>query len=326
MTRVASIGECMIELRQAQGGSQAGSQAGTQGGLYSRGYGGDTLNTAVYLARLGADVDYITALGDDSLSDEMIAGWAAEGVGTRRVVRIAGKLPGLYVIQTDDKGERKFFHWRESAAARSLMDLPETEDLLNSLPTYDLVYLSAITLSLYSEDGRGLLLEALKRARLLGTRFVFDTNFRARGWPDLNLARSAFSAAFEAADIVLASTEDLLPLHPNETNETLLAGISSPEVVLKLAEPATILRFAAGTTEVKAEPVTRPVVDTTAAGDSFAAAYVAARLSGAEPIEAARAGHRLAGVVVCYPGAIIPRYAMPPKKTPRPTIPRKASQ
>jgi 2-dehydro-3-deoxygluconokinase len=326
MTRVASIGECMIELRQAQGGSQAGSQAGTQGGLYSRGYGGDTLNTAVYLARLGADVDYITALGDDSLSDEMIAGWAAEGVGTRRVVRIAGKLPGLYVIQTDDKGERKFFHWRESAAARSLMDLPETEDLLNSLPTYDLVYLSAITLSLYSEDGRGRLLAALKRARLLGTRFVFDTNFRARGWPDLNLARSAFSAAFEAADIVLASTEDLLPLHPNETNETLLAGISSPEVVLKLAEPATILRFAGGTTEVKAEPVTRPVVDTTAAGDSFAAAYVAARLSGAEPIEAARAGHRLAGVVVCYPGAIIPRYAMPPKKTPRPTIPRKASQ
>ena len=82
MTRVACIGECMIELKQADGG------------LYSRGYGGDTLNTAVYLARLGADVDYITALGDDSLSDEMIAGWAAEGVGTTRVLRLPGKLPG----------------------------------------------------------------------------------------------------------------------------------------------------------------------------------------------------------------------------------------
>ncbi len=93
-------------------------------GLFSRGYGGDTLNTAVYLARLGVGVDYITALGDDSLSDEMIAGWAAEGVGTRRVARLPGKLPGLYMIQTDDKGERRFFHWRDSAAARSLMDLP----------------------------------------------------------------------------------------------------------------------------------------------------------------------------------------------------------
>ena len=115
MKRVACIGECMIELKQAAGG------------LFSRGYGGDTLNTAVYLARLGVAADYITALGDDPLSDEMIAGWAAEGVGTKRVMRLPGKLPGIYMIQTDDKGERRFFHWRESAAARSLMDLPETD-------------------------------------------------------------------------------------------------------------------------------------------------------------------------------------------------------
>jgi 2-dehydro-3-deoxygluconokinase len=321
MTRVACIGECMIELRQAQRG-----QAGQGGGLYARGFGGDTLNTAVYLARLSVDVDYLTALGDDPLSDDMIAGWAAEGIGTKRVARLPGRLPGLYMIQTDDKGERKFFHWRENSAARSLMDLPDIEDVLNSLASYDVVYLSAITLSIYSEDGRRRLMAALKRARLLGTRFAFDTNFRARGWPDLNVARSVYSAAFEAADIVLASTEDLLPLYPGESNTTLMAGISSPEVVLKLAEPATFLRFAGNSSEVKAEPVTRPVVDTTAAGDSFAAAYIAARLAGSDPIEAARAGHRLAGVVVCYPGAIIPRYAMPPNKRARPTASRKASR
>ncbi len=256
----------------------------------------------------------------------MIAAWKTEGVGTKRVARLAGKLPGLYLIQTDEKGERKFFHWRENSAARKLMDLPETEDLLNSLATYDLVYLSAITLSIYDDYGRGRLMTALKRARLLGTRFAFDTNFRARGWPDLAEARSAYSAAFEAADIVLASTEDLLPLYPGESHEALLAGIPSPEVVLKLSEPACVLRFAGGSREVRAEPVTQAVIDTTAAGDSFAAAYLAARLSGAEPPEAARAGHRLAGVVVCYPGAIIPRYAMPPKKVPRPPSSRRVSQ
>ena len=87
--------------------------------------------------------------------------------------------------------------------------------------------------------------------------------------------------------------------------------------MLKLSEPASILRFDGGfASEVKAEPVTEPVVDTTAAGDSFAAAYIAARLAGADPIEAARAGHRLAGVVVCHPGAIIPRAAMPPGHVP----------
>jgi 2-dehydro-3-deoxygluconokinase len=191
------------------------------------------------------------------------------------------------------------------------MDLPETDGILNSLASYDVIYLSAITLSLYGEKGRERLFTALKRARERGARFAFDTNFRARGWPDLDNARSVFRHAFEVADIVLASTEDLLPLYPSESNEALLARIPGGEVVLKLSEPASILRIAGVSHQIRAEPVTAPVVDTTAAGDSFAAAYVAARLAGAGPMDAARAGHHLAGVVVCHPGAIIPKAAMP---------------
>jgi 2-dehydro-3-deoxygluconokinase len=299
MTSVASIGECMIELKQAGGG------------LYSRGFGGDTLNTAVYLARLGIAVDYITALGDDPLSAEMIAGWVAEGVGTGRVMRVVGKLPGIYLIGTDDKGERRFFHWRENAAVRSLLDLPETADLLQSLGDYDLVYLSAVTLGISRDEGRARLLAALREARARGTRIVFDANFRIRLWPDLAIARAVYAQAFETADIVLASTEDLQLLFPDENADALLARIPASEVVLRLAEPASCVRAGGATRTLSAEPVGAPVVDTTAAGDSFAAAYIAARLAGAEPIDAARAGHRLAGVVVCHPGAIIPRTAMP---------------
>lgn len=324
MASVACIGECMVELRQAQGGASAGQGQG--GGLYARGFGGDTLNTALYLARLEVKVDYFTALGNDALSDEMIAAWTAEGVGTRRVVRLPGKLPGLYMIQTDAKGERQFFHWRDNSAARQLMSLPETDELLNSLMSYDVVYLSAITLSIYDAPGRDRLFAAINRARLLGTRFVFDTNFRARGWPDRNVAREVFAAAFAIADIVLTSIEDLLALHPGESNDQLLARIPSRELVLRLAEPISLLRFPGGTSEVRAEPMTKPVVDTTAAGDSFAAAYIAARLAGAEPVEAAQAGHRLASIVICYPGAIIPGYAMPPKKRHRPTAFRQATK
>jgi 2-dehydro-3-deoxygluconokinase len=303
MARVACIGECMIELKQAQPGQGLG--------LYSRGFGGDTLNTAVYLARLGVAVDYVTALGDDPLSDEMIAGWQAEGVGTAKVARLPGKLPGLYLIMTDTSGERRFFHWRESAAARSLLDLPESENLLQSLSSYDLVYLSAITLSIFTESGRGRLLAALRQARGRGTRIAFDTNFRARGWPDLDIARTVFREAFETSDIALASTEDLLPLYAGESKDGLLAKIPGGEAVLKLAEPVSIVRFEGNSQRIEAEPVTSTVVDTTAAGDSFAAAYLASRLAGGDPLEAARAGHRLAGVVVCHPGAIIPRSAMP---------------
>ena len=75
-----------------------------------------------------------------------------------------------------------------------------------------------------------------------GYAIAFDTNFRARGWPDLDMARQVFMQAFETADIALASTEDLLPLWPGESHDGLLARIASPEATLKLAEPASIVR------------------------------------------------------------------------------------
>jgi 2-dehydro-3-deoxygluconokinase len=304
MTRVACIGECMIELRQAPGG------------LYSRGFGGDTLNTAVYLARLGVAVDYITALGNDALSEEMIEGWQAEGVGTAKVARVKGKLPGIYMIATNEWGERRFFHWRESSAARQMMDLPETDDILQSLAGYEMVYFSAITISILSLEARKKLFGALRRAREQGARIAFDTNFRASGWQEREHVRVAFEEAFAISDIVLASTEDMLPVYPDETDEQLIARIGCKETILKLLDPGSIVRFDSALHRLTPDPLTNPVVDTTAAGDSFAAAYLAARLGGADPVDAARAGHHLAGVVVCYPGAIIPRSAMPPVSTP----------
>ncbi|WP_238946902.1 PfkB family carbohydrate kinase [Seongchinamella unica] len=53
------------------------------------------------------------------------------------------------------------------------------------------------------------------------------------------------------------------------------------------------------------------VVDTTSAGDSFNAGYLAARLKGCPASEAANRGHRLAAVVIQHTGAIIPLSAMP---------------
>jgi 2-dehydro-3-deoxygluconokinase len=289
----------MIELREMADGR------------FSRAYGGDTLNTAVYLARLGVAVDYVTALGDDPWSEEMIADWAAEGVGTEKVARRAGQLPGLYIIQTDRRGERRFFYWRDSAPARVLFDLAEMSHIIEALSEYDLLYFSGITLSLYGDAGRAPLFAAVDRARAQGHRIAFDTNFRPSGWPDRAVAQAAYRIAFDRADIVLASTEDLELLFGAEGVQELLSHRSSAELVLKLATPACRVISSDRDEEVRAEPVA-DVVDTTAAGDSFAAAYMAARLAGAAPGEAACAGHRLAGAVVRFPGAIIPRLAMPP--------------
>jgi 2-dehydro-3-deoxygluconokinase len=298
VTRVACIGECMIELREMADGH------------LSRGYGGDTFNTAVYLARLGVPVDYVTALGDDSWSDEMIAGWPAEGVGTGLVMRVPGRVPGLYVIQTDEKGERRFSYWRNSAPARDLFALPQTAELVAALKDYDVLYLSGISLSLYGDSGRKRLFETIDRSRSSGHRFAFDTNFRPRGWANRDNAKAAYREAFARADILLASTEDLELLFGDGGVQEFLSCPNPSERVLKLAEPAGRVIGEGMDIVVRALPVA-VIVDTTAAGDSFAAAYIAARLSGRSLECSVEAGHRLAGTVVCHPGAIIPASAMP---------------
>ena len=297
MTRVACIGECMVEIREAADGS------------LTRAYGGDTFNTALYLARLGQSVDYITALGDDEWSDEMVAGWQAEGIGTQGVVRLAGRLPGLYRVQTDARGERRFSYWRDSAAARSLFALPETPHIIEALVGYDLLYFSGISLSLYGDAGRERLFATLDRARQNGHRVVFDTNFRPRGWPDRLAAQAVYRKAFARSDIVLASTEDLEPLFGASAKGELIEYCALAETILKLPDNTSHILGQGPDIVVRAAPVDK-VADTTAAGDSFAAAYLAARLNGAEPAAAAAAGHHLAGIVVRYPGAIIPRAAM----------------
>ncbi len=291
--RVACIGECMVELRERPDG------------LLSRSHGGDTLNTAVYLARLGVSVDYVTALGDDAWSDEMLAHWQAEGIGTGLVHRLPGRLPGLYIIQTDPAGERRFLYWRDSAAARHLFQHFDPA----ALGVFDALYLSGITLSIYDAAGRDLLFRALADARARGAWVVFDTNFRPRGWPDRAAARALYARMYGLADIVLASTEDLALLDPDGGEAALMQHAPGTEIVLKLAHPASRVVHGGGDRLVQAAPVSR-VVDTTAAGDSFAAAYLASRLRGEPPSAAASAGHDLAGLVVGHPGAIIPRTAM----------------
>ena len=297
--RIACLGECMVELRERPDG------------LLSRGYGGDTLNTAVYLARLGASVDYVTALGDDPMSDEMLESWRAEGIGTGLVQRLPGHLPGLYIIQTSPAGERRFTYWRDSAAARHLFDHLD----LRTLQSVDMLYLSGISLSIYAESARTILFQALAALRARGGKVVFDTNFRPRGWPDRMLASACYAQMFDLADIVLASVEDLRLLYGTEDGAALLRHAGDTEIVLKLDDQASRILHGGIELLVRADPVAR-VVDTTAAGDSFAAAYLVARLDGASPDVAARAGHDLAGLVVGHPGAIIPRAAMAAATTP----------
>lgn len=299
MGRVIAIGEVMVELSLAGGAAGPG-----QGAL---GYAGDTYNTAVYLARLGHDVAYATVLGaEDPFSRGIVEALAAEGMDAGLVRRVEGRVPGLYAIERDAGGERRFFYWRREAPVRQFAELADLAALGEAVRTADLTYLSAITLAVIGEAGRAALDGLLGGARAV----ALDLNYRARLWPDAATARAAVEAVAAKARYVSASAEDLagLGLGPDAPERWAAAGA---EVVHRAHDHS--LRILAPGAEPVRIPPGEPVkpLDTTGAGDSFNAGYLAARLDGASPAAAVAAGRTLAGVVVRHVGAIIPREAMP---------------
>ena len=295
---IALIGECMIELQHRADGSLHQS------------FGGDTLNTAVYLRRELGDighVDYVTALGDDSFSDAMCQQWADEGIGLAMVQRLPGRLPGLYCIQTDAQGERKFLYWRNEAAVRDCFTTPAAEPILAALPGYDVVYFSGITLAVLGEIGRERLLHTLIETRRRGGKVVFDNNYRPRLWASVEAAREAYRKVLAEVDMALLTEDDERGLFGYASSELVFAAYPGiEEVVLKRGAQDCLIRFKGEHFAVPAVKV-ETVVDTTAAGDSFSAAYLASRLKGGSPEQAAEAGHRLASRVIQLPGALIPR-------------------
>ena len=306
--RVVCFGECMLELQ------------GPAFGTLQQGYGGDTLNTAIYLARCSrsarprVQVDYATALGDDSLSSGLLSRWQAEGLGLSCVRRLPGKLPGLYMIEVDDHGERRFNYWREQAAARAYFDTAEGgTPLEQQAGAIDALYLSGISLAILPPAGRARLAAVAQVLRARGAMVVFDNNYRPRLWADVASARAAFVQFQALASVALVTLDDEMALWGEadagaQLQHTL--ALPAAELVVKRGAAPTLVRVAGqAVQEVPTEPVPQ-VVDTTAAGDSFAGAYLAARLAGHTPAQAAAAGNRLAARVVQHRGAVIPMVAM----------------
>ncbi len=299
--RIVSIGECMIEL------SGLGPIADTA----RIGSAGDSFNTAVYLARAldpaTASVAYLTALGTDMFSDRILASAVAEAIDTSHVLRLPGLLPGLYAIELDAAGDRRFHFWRDQAAARRLFS--DGVGRLDDLDGFDVIYLSAISLAILPDAVRARLIDKCAALRRAGRQIAFDSNFRPKLWPDAATARDWIDRMWRATSIALPSRDDEAALRPDETPQALfdrLAAAGVTEIALKDGATGPWLWHGAALAR-QAYPAARSVVDTTAAGDSFNAGYLAARIGGADPAQAARSGHDLALRVIGQPGAIVPR-------------------
>ena len=285
---VAVIGECMLEVSLASGGCELGKSSLPA----NLSFGGDVLNTAVYLARLNVGVDFVSAVGDDTLSDWLVKQWELEGVGCERVARAPNSSPGLYMISTDSVGERSFSYWRDSSPARKILDdEQQASSLFTALGEYPWLYFTGISLAILPPLARASLLAFLDSYRAAGGKVAFDSNYRPRLWADADQAKSLFTQVYRRCDLALLTLDDETALFGEDSLDSHVSRCAIVTDEGRLTVPA-----------IRVQPV-----DTTSAGDSFNAGYLAKRIAGCDVNTAAKFAHSLAALVIQYPGAIVPR-------------------
>lgn len=297
MNGFLSIGECMVEMAPAEGGQ------------FRMGYAGDTFNTAWYAARMLPDdwrVGYASAVGDDAVSGAMCDFIAAQGVDTAHIRRLNGKTVGLYMIQLQN-GERSFSYWRGQSAARHLAD--DAPWLDAAFQGQKMLFFSGITLAILPPAARDTLCAALARARANGAHVAFDTNLRPRLWDSADAMRHGLMQGAAVADTILPSfDEEQLAFGDSDPAQTMnrYRAAGATTIALKNGDASChIWSKSEGELRYDPPPVAQ-VVDSTAAGDSFGAGFLATRATGGGIGLAVDRAARLAGAVIQRRGALAP--------------------
>ena len=297
MQKIVLMGECMLELRQAKDG------------LMLRSFAGDTFNTAVYMKRILAeqDIAFMTAVGQDTISQQLLAVCTAENLNNQHIFTKSKRHPGVYLVETDEKGERSFLYWRDQAAAKEVMQFVD-QPAIDELCKADLFFFSGISLAILEDDDRAAFWAMLEQLKSAGVKIGFDPNYRPRLWNGPDEAIAQYAKAFALSDIVMPGVEDFKLLYDIDTLDEILAfclPFDIDELVIKNGPESVYCQVKGELTHVVITPVAY-VVDTTSAGDSFNGVYLSARLAGKDVTSSVKIASAAAGIVIQHPGAIAP--------------------
>ncbi|WP_286133300.1 sugar kinase [Colwellia sp. UCD-KL20] len=290
------IGECMLELRTDNNNCLVKS------------FAGDTYNTAVYAKRYfpEANIQYLSSVGKDGFSEEMLKVWKSEGIDSDFVKISEDKPIGIYSITTDDEGERSFSYWRDGSAATQLMQLVDVKQLTES--SFDFVYLSGITLAIFSDEDKKKLMSLIDLLKSKGAKIVFDPNYRPRMWNSKEHAIHWLEEIYSRSDLVLPGLEDhsdLLDQNDRESVISYMKKFNVNEQVIKCGKDGVYAYDEANKEYHLPFTPAAKQIDSTAAGDSFAGTYLAARLKGEGIQDALVSAARIASIVVQHHGAIV---------------------
>ena len=297
LKRLAVVGECMLEFYHMTDAQ------------YHLGFAGDVFNMAYYFAYASAGkltVDMVSAVGADPYSQKMLKTWSSYGVRGDLTRIIHDRLPGLYLVETDEHGERDFIYYRENAAARYMFEGSEGTTLLNQLLTFDAVYFSGITLAILKAPFREKFLHKLRELHERGVVVIFDCNYRPRLWPSVEVAQACINLVMPYVHIARPSLGDCHLLFGDNSidqcvDRYLERGVK--KVIASESDKGYMIASSECRQFYPVEPV--KAVDTTGAGDAFSGAYVAGFMRGLDDETACEQAAQLSARVVQNKGAIV---------------------
>ncbi len=302
---MAFIGECMLEKHQDTGVR----------------FGGDALNAAYYAGvtgrPLGVTSHFVTMSGNDHHGEMMRDAWGNLGLNDFGTALIAtGRTPSAaYSPAVDAQKKRQYVYENRGAAFGQLTRHVEWPAIAVMMLEFNLIHTTLISLMLLDDAGRTKLVDLFRDARAQGVKTAFDTNYRPNWAGGAEEAAHWANAIFAHTDIALPTNDDLVEIYGERDEYAAMALIRArgvKEIVCKCGEDATLIsdqgQMSAHSVSLVAA---NDIVDTTAAGDSFVGTYLALRMAGKTPIQAAGHANRVAGSVIQHKGAIIPEASLP---------------
>ncbi|MFL6162408.1 MAG: carbohydrate kinase family protein [Jatrophihabitantaceae bacterium] len=240
--------------------------------------GGSAANTACWLSSLGVPVLFVGRVGDDPFGRDAIA--ALRSAGVRRRVSVDPRAPtGVCIVLIGPDGERTMV---PSAGANDTLTPAELAGLVS---TADHLHLSGY--GLLNPGSRAAARSALAQARSAGASISVDA---ASAAPIRAVGATAFLGWLPAETLLIANTEELAALTNSGDPAELVDR--SLTVVVKDGPAGARIADRHGVRRIPTVPVA--VLDSTGAGDAFAAGLLAARRAGADLAAAVSAGNQTA--------------------------------
>jgi 2-dehydro-3-deoxygluconokinase len=293
---ILSIGEPMAEFCASDLGHLGQVES------FKRGWGGDTSNFIVAVARLGGIAGYICKLGGDSFGASFLNLWAREGVDASRVITEPDGFTAVYFISLKPGGGHDFTYYRAGASATRFS--PADLDL-EYIRQAKALHNSGITLAVGDRLREASLL-AMKEAKSRGALISFDINMRPKLWPT-PIARESCEEALSLSDIVFASMEDMKTLYgieePQNAAEKLRALGVHTAVIKHGGEGCLVV---SGSKSFTSPGFRVNILDTTGSGDAFDGAFVLATLEGWSPKRVASFANAVGALTATGLGAVAP--------------------